>query len=79
MILVCDSVSCWRCGYREWLDELRDELGVELGGTTDDDRFTLLPMCWLGACNDAPVMIIDEDTYREVSPEEVGGILDDYD
>jgi NADH-quinone oxidoreductase subunit E len=78
VILVCDSVSCWLCGYREMIDALREELGVDLGGTTDDDRFTLLPMCCLGACDDAPVMIIDEDTHREVSPEEVGGILDDY-
>jgi len=78
VILVCDSISCWLCGYRELREALSDELGIGFGGTTDDARFTLLPMCCLGDCDNAPVMMVDEDTHHDVDPSSVGAILEDY-
>ena len=78
VILVCDSVSCWLCGYEELREALEEELGIGFGQTTDDERFTLLPICCLGDCDKAPVMIVDEDTHEDVDPESVGAILEDY-
>ncbi|MFB6351991.1 MAG: NADH-quinone oxidoreductase subunit NuoE [Bradymonadaceae bacterium] len=80
VILVCDSISCFLCGYEQLRDALCEEL--EIGGfgeTTDDGRFTLLPMCCLGDCDKAPVMMVGEDTHDEVDPDEVGVILEEYD
>jgi NADH-quinone oxidoreductase subunit E len=78
VILLCDSVSCWIMGYHRVLDQLRERLGIDLGGTTKDERFTLLPNVCLGTCDHAPAMMIDNDTYRDLSPEKLGEILAKY-
>ena len=78
VILVCDSVSCWIRGYPALRDHLRERLGVDLGGTTDDGSFTLLPIPCLGACDHAPVLMVDDDLHRDVGPEDVEGILARY-
>jgi NADH-quinone oxidoreductase subunit E len=69
VVLVCDSVSCWIMGYGRLRDRLCGELGVSLGGTTPDGRFTLLPIVCLGACDRAPVMMVDEDLHGDLDPE----------
>jgi len=79
VILLCDSVSCWIVGYHDVLAALRERLGIDFGETTADDRFTLLPMACLGACDHAPVLMIDEDTHRSVTPERLDQILTSYD
>jgi NADH-quinone oxidoreductase subunit E len=71
---VCNSVSCWLMGY----DRLEERLGVRLGHTTPDGRFTLLPIVCLGACDRAPVMMVDEDTYGDVAPEKIDSMLEKY-
>ncbi|HLE40933.1 MAG TPA: NADH-quinone oxidoreductase subunit NuoE [Nitrospirota bacterium] len=78
VILVCDSISCWVMGYGKIREHLKDRLGIELGGTTSDNRFTLLPNVCLGTCDHAPAMMIDNDTYRDLSPEKVDEILGRY-
>jgi NADH-quinone oxidoreductase subunit E len=79
VILVCDSVSCWIMGYERILDRLKERLGIGFGETTADGRFTLLPNVCLGACDRAPVMMIDEDLHRDVDPQMLDRILDQYD
>lgn len=78
VVLVCDSVSCWLTGYDDVRDALEARLGVELGGTTEDGDFTLLPMCCLGACDHAPVLMVDENLHRDVTPEGVEELLAPY-
>jgi len=78
VILLCDSVSCWLMGYDGLLSHLRQRLGVDFGQTTEDGAFTLLPMVCLGACDHAPVMMVDEDLHRDLTPEKVDQILDKY-
>ena len=63
VILVCDSVSCWIMGYDAIVNHLKARLGIDFGETTGDGRFTLLPQVCLGACDRAPVMMIDEQLY----------------
>jgi NADH-quinone oxidoreductase subunit E len=78
VILICDSVSCWITGYENLLTHLKQRLGVELGQTTADGRFTLLPVVCLGACDLAPVMMIDEDLHGRLTPEKIDAVLAHY-
>jgi NADH-quinone oxidoreductase subunit E len=78
VILICDSISCWVMGYNPLLDLLKTQLGITFGGTTEDKRFTLLPISCLGACDRAPAMMVDEDLYGPVTPEMMEEILRKY-
>jgi len=78
VILVCDSISCWIMGYNPLLDLLKTKLGIAFGETTQDERFTLLPISCLGACDRAPAMMVDDELYGPVSPEMMEGLLDKY-
>ncbi len=78
VIFVCDSVSCWIMGYGGVRDHLKARLGIGLGETTSDGRFTLLPICCLGACDHAPVMMVDRDTHFDVTPAGIDRILERY-
>jgi NADH-quinone oxidoreductase subunit E len=66
-------------GYENLRDALLKQLGIEqLGQTSADDRFTLLPVPCLGACDRAPAMMIDENLYGPVEVEKVREILERY-
>jgi NADH-quinone oxidoreductase subunit E len=78
VILICDSISCWVMGYNPLLDLLKANLDIVFGETTEDKRFTLLPISCLGACDRAPAMMVDEDLYGPVTAEMMEGILGKY-
>jgi NADH-quinone oxidoreductase subunit E len=78
VIMVCDSVSCWIMGYNKLREHLSKSLGIKMGETTSDGRFTLLPIVCLGACDHAPVMTVDGDLHRELDPQNIGGVLEKY-
>jgi len=78
VILLCDSVSCWIMGYERLRQHLGDRLGIRPGQTTADGRFTLIPIVCLGACDHAPVMMIDEDTHLDLTPEKIDRVLERY-
>jgi NADH-quinone oxidoreductase subunit E len=78
VILVCDSISCWVVGSERIIDRLTRRLGVGLGGTDAEGRFTLLPVACLGACDHAPAMLIDGDLHGDLTPEAIDAILDRY-
>jgi NADH-quinone oxidoreductase subunit E len=65
-------------GYEQIRDHLKQKLGIAFGETTGDGRFTLLPICCLGTCDRAPALIIDEDLHRDLTPEKLDGILEQY-
>ncbi|MFA5865840.1 MAG: NADH-quinone oxidoreductase subunit NuoE [Phycisphaerae bacterium] len=78
VILICDGVSCWVMEYNKIREHLTRRLGIALGETSADGRFTLLPTACLGACEQAPAMMIDEDLHGYLTPEKVDQILDQY-
>ena len=78
VILLCDTVSCWVMGHDHIRDHLTARLGIATGETSPDGRFTLLPAACLGACDRAPVMMIDSDLYTNLTPEKVEEILERY-
>jgi len=78
VILVCDSVSCWIMGYEGVRDHLSARLGIGVGETTPDGRFTILPIQCLGACDKAPAMMIHGKLYTNLNPELIDGILQSH-
>lgn len=78
VISMCDSVSCYVMGADGLAKELEAKLGIRFGETTADDRFTLLPIVCLGACDKAPTMQIDEDLIENVSAEKLDEIFEKY-
>jgi len=78
VILICDSVSCWVMGYDFMREYLTSRLGINLGETTPDGKFTLLPVACLGACDRAPVMMIDNEFYADLDEEKIDEILSKY-
>ena len=78
IILVCDSISCWIMGYERILQHLQNRLGIVLGETTADGVFTLLPIVCLGACDQAPAMMIDDELYGKLDPDKIDEILTKY-
>jgi NADH-quinone oxidoreductase subunit E len=78
VILVCDSVTCWIMGEVSIREHLAARLGIAPGHTTADGRFTLLPISCLGACDQSPVMMIDDRLYGNLTPEKVEEIISGY-
>ena len=78
VILLCDSVTCYIVGYEKIRRALEQKLGIVYGQTTADDRFTLLPIACLGACERGPALMIDEDTHFNVTTERLDQILAAY-
>lgn len=77
LIRVCDSVSCWIMGGDALCAALRERLGIDLGGTTADGRFTLVPTQCLGACDRAPALAIDGEQHTGLEPESLAERLDE--
>jgi NADH-quinone oxidoreductase subunit E len=75
VILVCDSVSCWITGYEGVIAHLRSRLGIDLGQTTADGRFTLLPVGCLGACEQGPAMMVNGELIGNLTPARIDEAL----
>ena len=76
VIHVCDSVICWMNGYESITDYLRKRLEIDLGETTADGLFTLLPVCCIGYCDQSPAMLINRKVYGHLTPEKIDEILE---
>ena len=75
VIMVCDSVSCWIMGYDRMREHLAGRLGIGFGETTADNRFTLLPIVCLGACEQAPALILDNNLHGNLDPAKIDSLL----
>jgi NADH-quinone oxidoreductase subunit E len=78
VVMICDSVSCWIMGYERMREHLIQRLGIGLGQTTPDDRFTLLPICCLGCCDRAPAMMIGDDLHVDLDARKIDSALERY-
>ncbi|MEO8601968.1 MAG: NADH-quinone oxidoreductase subunit NuoE [bacterium] len=78
VVLMCDSVSCWIMGAERVRERLSQRLGIELGETTTDGRFTALPIVCLGACDHAPVMMVGDDLHQDLDEQKLDAILEKY-
>ncbi len=78
VLFLCDSISCWIMGCEQVRNQLSSRYGVEMGQTTGDDRFTILPIACLGHCERAPAIMIDDDVYGTVTPDKIERIVEKY-
>jgi NADH:ubiquinone oxidoreductase subunit E len=77
-IRVCLGTACYVRGGKKNLDRLVQGLGIDAGDTTPDRRFSLETIRCLGACGLAPVIVVDEDTHKQVKERKVREILERY-
>jgi NADH:ubiquinone oxidoreductase subunit E len=78
MVRVCLGTACYVRGGKEVLAAMKKELGVDVGGTTEDRQFTLDVGRCFGACGLAPVVMINDDVHQRVKPAKVGALLKAY-
>jgi len=75
IIRICRSPVCHQAGGMDLLAELNQMLSIDLGETTDDHRFTLESTECLGQCDVAPVMMVDEIPYGNLTREKVRAVI----
>jgi len=78
VIKMCESAPCHVSGGREVFNTLKENLGISPGETTKDDKWTFITTSCLGVCAVAPVMMVDEDIYGNLTPEQIPDILAKY-
>jgi len=74
-IRVCLGTACYVLGGAEIVKRLSQTLGVEVGGTTQDRKFSLEVMRCIGACGLAPAITVNDQVMRQVSPDKLNRIL----
>lgn len=77
-IKICFGTACHVNGAETVAEALCDELGIELGDTTEDGEFTLESVACLGCCSLAPVITIDDEAYGRLTPTKVREVIRNY-
>ena len=77
-VRVCQGTACYVKGGKNILDNVMRDVGIRVGETTADKRFTIDAVRCLGTCGLAPVMVVDRDTYGDVNPKRSIQILQRY-
>ena len=74
---VCRTLSCALLGAERVTEALSQKLGIKPGQTTPDGEFTLIEVECLGACDRAPVVMVNDDWHERLAPEQAGQFVDD--
>jgi len=77
-IRVCLGTACYVRGGKKIVDALQKTLGIDIGGTTKDGKFTLEVARCIGACGLAPAIMIDDVVYKQVNPNKLDTILSQF-
>lgn len=75
---VCLGTACYVKGSQSILEEIEKVLGIKVGETTTDRRFSIEATRCIGACGLAPVITVNEDVYGKLVAADVKGILTKY-
>ncbi len=75
VIGVCQSIACEVCGHQAILDHLRNTLDIEPGETTEDGKFSLMTLECLGACDTAPVALVNARLHEKLTIESLDELL----
>jgi NADH:ubiquinone oxidoreductase subunit E len=78
LVRVCLGTACYVRGGKDVLEAFRKELGIDVGQTTEDRMFSLDVGRCFGACGLAPVVMVNDDTHRQVKPGRINEILNSY-
>ena len=75
---VCLGTACHVRGGNKIIDKLSRDLGIQVGETTKDKRFTLESVRCVGCCSLGPVMVIDGNVFGRLTQEKVPGLLKEF-
>ena len=78
-ICICTNISCMLCGSDNIVGHLTKQLGIKVGQTTPDGRFTLKEVECLGACVEAPMFQIGDTYYGNLTADKIDKILEGLD
>jgi NADH:ubiquinone oxidoreductase subunit E len=78
VIKFCENAPCHVVGGKAVWDSLSETLDLQNGETTSDKKWTLVTTSCLGLCSVGPVVLIDDDLYGNVSPDQIDEILERY-
>ncbi|WP_428389531.1 NADH-quinone oxidoreductase subunit NuoE [Mucisphaera sp.] len=76
---VCQSISCEIMGEPGLTEKLEAKLGIGVGETTEDGKFTLMKVECLGSCGTAPCALVNEVLHENLTPENLDAIVDSLD
>jgi NADH-quinone oxidoreductase subunit E len=76
VIHVCDSLICWMADGENLVAHLCERLGIQIGQTTADGLFTLLPVCCIGYCDRAPAILVDRKVHGPLTIESLDRLID---
>jgi NADH-quinone oxidoreductase E subunit len=77
MLQVCRNLSCSLLGGQRLQKQIQEKLGLADGETTQDGRFTYVSVECLGSCGTAPVLMVNDRFYENVTPQTVDRLLDE--
>jgi len=77
-IQICMGTACYVKGASKILDKLQEKLGIKVGENSEDGKFSLEACRCIGACGLAPVIMINDDVYGRLTPDEIEGIIEKY-
>lgn len=75
---VCLGTACYVRGAQKIIEKLSEELGIEVGETTEDGKYTLEATRCVGACGLAPVLMVNDDVYGRLVEDDISSILEKY-
>lgn len=78
IIRICEGTACYVNGSKSVLEVLQNELGIVLDETTDDGLFSLQSVACLGCCSLAPVMMINDETFGNLTSQKIKKALKKY-
>ncbi len=78
IIRLCRGTACHVRGVSKVADEIMQNLSVDVGGTTEDMKFTYEEVACIGACGLAPVMMVNDKTFGKLTTDKIKGILESF-
>ncbi|MDR2504417.1 MAG: NAD(P)H-dependent oxidoreductase subunit E [Deltaproteobacteria bacterium] len=75
-VKICLGTACFVRGAEKIARALESRLGIKIGGTTPDKRYSLEALRCVGACGLAPVVLVNDKVYGKVVEEDMGSVLE---
>ncbi|MBP5311573.1 MAG: NAD(P)H-dependent oxidoreductase subunit E [Clostridia bacterium] len=77
-VKVCLGTACYVRGGKLLIEKLQEILGIGIGEATADNLFSIHVTRCVGACGLAPAVVVDDEVFKQVKPDDIAGILDQY-
>ena len=77
-VAVCLGTACFVKGSEQILEKLKEKLGIDVGETTPDGKFSIEATRCIGACGLAPVFTVNDEVYGKATPELMKKVIKEY-